>query len=192
MGSPVAPRRPGGQARPTDHHAALVQKPMGSCLLPGHSLEEGPVCAVQTCGNRHLAWLNRNTLWSKTRCCHVVLTRKRDGPWHEPGTVGPPACSSALPRRESLLGPGAAGNPACPSRRTLWSATRHGQVALAVEPHGSLAGTRNPWVPCFLPRRESSCAVQTGRDTTPRLSGRQHLVDRWPGAFQSENTADGG
>ena len=42
-----------------------------------------------------------------------------------------------------------------------------------------------PWLvpgthgsPCLLPRRESFCAVQKGRDMTSRLSGRQHFVDR--------------
>src|ERR1035438_6206157 len=35
-GSPVAPRRPGDQIRPVDHHVALVQEPReGSSVLPG-------------------------------------------------------------------------------------------------------------------------------------------------------------
>src|ERR1039458_2735486 len=65
-------------------------------------------------------------------------------------------------------------------------------VALAEEPHGSLAGTRNPWVPLLAPEEgvplcgpdRAGHDISSVRTATPCGSR--------PDAFQSENAAVGG
>ena len=121
-GSPVAPHRPGDQARPVDHHVALAEESRGVPLCC-----QGPMKVPV--------------------CCQG--TPKGSPCWCGPDGAGsnvPPGRTATLVDRTCP----ASGSPAVPLGPGDQVQPVDHHVAVAEEPDGSLAGARNPWVPLLV------------------------------------------